>query len=45
MYYLEEHLIKKVSNILNVNHKDLIKSKIEIKKSLILLTSLIYQLC
>ena len=32
MYYLEEHLIKKVSNILNVNHKDLIKSKVEIKR-------------
>ena len=32
MYYLEEHLIKKVSNILNVNHKDLIESKIEMKR-------------
>tara|TARA_Y100000994_G_C15628205_1_gene415954 strand:- start:210 stop:629 length:420 start_codon:yes stop_codon:yes gene_type:complete len=32
LYYLEEHMIKKISNILNVNHNDLIKSKIEIKK-------------
>ena len=33
LYYLEEHMIKKISNILNVNHNDLIKSKIEIKKT------------
>ena len=32
LYYLEEHMIKKVSIILNVNHNDLIKSKIEMKK-------------
>ncbi len=32
LYYLEEYMIKKISNILNVNHNDLIKSKIEIKK-------------
>lgn len=32
LYYLEEHMIKKISNILNVNHADLIKSKIEMKK-------------
>ena len=30
--YLEEHMIKKISIILNVNHKDLIESKIEMKK-------------
>ena len=32
LYYLEEHMIKKVSTILNINHNDLIKSKIKIKK-------------
>ena len=32
LYYLEEHMIKKVSIILNVNHSDLIESKIEMKK-------------
>ena len=32
LYYLEEHMIKKISTILNVNHSDLIKSKIEMKK-------------
>ena len=32
LYYLEEHMIKKVSTILNVNHNDLIESKIEMKK-------------
>jgi len=32
LYYLEEYMIKKISNILNVNHNDLIKSKIEMKK-------------
>ena len=31
LHYLEEHMIKKVSTILNVNHKDLIESKIEMK--------------
>jgi len=29
--YLEEHMIKKISTILNVNHRDLIESKIEMK--------------
>ena len=32
LYYLEEHMIKKISTILNVNHIDLINSKIEMKK-------------
>ena len=32
LYYLEEHMIKKISTILNVNHSDLIESKIEMKK-------------
>ena len=32
LYYLEEHMIKKVSTILNVNHSDLIESKIEMKR-------------
>ena len=32
LYYLEEHMIKKISTILNVNHADLINSKIEMKK-------------
>tara|TARA_Y100000996_G_scaffold414631_1_gene406090 strand:- start:1734 stop:2132 length:399 start_codon:yes stop_codon:yes gene_type:complete len=32
LYYLEEHIIKKVATILNINHEDLIKSKIEMKK-------------
>jgi len=31
LYYLEEHMIKKISTILNVNHNDLIESKIEMK--------------
>ena len=31
LYYLEEHMIKKVSTILNVNHNDLIESKIEMR--------------
>ena len=31
LYYLEEHMIKKISTILNVNHSDLIESKIEMK--------------
>ena len=32
LYYMEEHMIKKISTILNVNHKDLINAKIEMKK-------------
>ena len=32
LYYLEEHIIKKITTILNINHEDLIKSKIEMKK-------------
>jgi len=32
LYYLEEHMIKKVSTILNINHNDLIESKIQMKK-------------
>ena len=32
LYYLEEHMIKKVSTILNVNHNDLIESKIEMRR-------------
>jgi len=32
LYYLEEHMIKKISNILNINHNDLIDSKIQMKK-------------
>ena len=31
LHYLEEHMIKKISTILNVNHSDLIESKIEMK--------------
>ena len=31
MHYLEEHTIKKISSILNVEHDDLINSKKEIK--------------
>ena len=31
LYYLEEYMIKKISTILNVNHSDLIESKIEMK--------------
>ena len=34
LHYLEEHLIKKISFILNVEHSDLIKSKKEIEKYL-----------
>ena len=34
MHYLEEHTIKKISSILNVNHDDLINSKKEIKQFL-----------
>ena len=32
--YLEEHAIKKIAAILNVNHKDIINSKKEIEKYL-----------
>ena len=34
LHYLEEHFIKKIANSLNVEHKDLIKSKIEMKSYL-----------
>ena len=34
LHYLEEHFIKKISFILNVEHEDLIASKSEIKKYL-----------
>ena len=34
LHYLEEHFIKKISNILNVEHEDLIASKSEIKNYL-----------
>ena len=34
MHYLEEHTIKKISSILNVEHDDLINSKKEIKQFL-----------
>ena len=32
LHYFEEHMIKKVATILNVNHQDLVKSRIEMKK-------------
>ena len=34
MHYLEEHFIKKIANILNVEHADLINSKKNIQKFL-----------
>ena len=34
LHFKEEHFIKKISNILNVEHADLIHSKIEMKKYL-----------
>ena len=34
LHYIEEHTIKKIATILNVNHIDLINSKIEMKKYL-----------
>ena len=34
LHYLEEHAIKKIATILNVNHKDIINSKKEIEKYL-----------
>ena len=32
LHYFEEHIIKKIATILNVNHQDLVKSRIEMKK-------------
>ena len=32
LHYFEEHIIKKVATILNVDHQDLINSRIEMKK-------------
>ena len=32
LHYFEEHMVKKIATILNVNHEDLIKSRIEMKK-------------
>tara|TARA_Y100000590_G_scaffold362779_1_gene420126 strand:+ start:222 stop:629 length:408 start_codon:yes stop_codon:yes gene_type:complete len=34
LHFKEEHFIKKISNILNVEHADLIHSKVEMKKYL-----------
>ena len=34
LHFKEQHMIKQISNILNVEHQDLIKIKIEIKKYL-----------
>ena len=34
LHYLEEHFIKTIANILNVDHSDLIKSKTEIRNYL-----------
>ena len=34
LHYIEEHTIKKIATILNVNHQDLIKSKIDMKRYL-----------
>ena len=34
LHFKEQHLIKQISGILNIEHKDLIKSKLEIKKYL-----------
>ena len=31
LHYLEEHFIKKIANTLNVEHQDLIKSKLDMK--------------
>ena len=31
LHYFEEYIIKKIATILNVNHQDLIKAKIEMK--------------
>ena len=35
MHYYEDHMIKKISNILNVEHKDLINAKSEIESLLL----------
>ena len=32
LHYFEEHIIKKIATILNVNHQDLIQSKSDMKK-------------
>ena len=34
LHFMEQHLIKKISDILTVEHKDLIKTKLEIQKFL-----------
>ena len=34
LHFMEQHLIKKIAGILNVEHQDLIKTKLEIKKYL-----------
>ncbi len=34
LHYLEEHIIKQISNLLHVDHADLINAKLEIKKYL-----------
>ena len=34
LHFMEQHLIKKIADILNVEHQDLIKTKLEIKKYL-----------
>tara|TARA_Y100001970_G_C13438320_1_gene464464 strand:+ start:89 stop:442 length:354 start_codon:yes stop_codon:yes gene_type:complete len=34
LHYLEDHYIKTISNILNIERKDIIKAKLEIKKYL-----------
>ena len=34
LHFKEQHLIKQIANILNIEHRDLIKTKLEIKKYL-----------
>ena len=34
LHFMEQHLIKNIASTLNVEHKDLIKTKLEIKKYL-----------
>ena len=34
LHFMEQHLIKKIADILNVEHQDLIKAKLEIQKFL-----------
>ena len=34
LHFMEQHLIKKIADILNVEHRDLIKTKLEIQKFL-----------